>query len=331
MLQATMPLDAQSKLGGPCPGVCQNRGDQTDRESNWPYCNVPKQGLTPSSSPIDWWRWALLIVRPTDSRTYWLPPQIPSLHSLGQIFGGWQLFRHVKTQVQIMATRAEGSFSPVASIKSQDMYLWRRQGYGAWKQGQQPCTGGQITSISGGTRNFDADEGIPPSEPPQYRLCASYSGPQVWDYCAINNSEKTDYSNECFMSFATITALGGQWSFPPGQRSVSRRTFNHHTVSHQEDPQGRRWNTLVPINKEWINDGSMESSEINKTIAVIYLAQGTNISPSYKFGTFTEQIETTPMVNRIWAIARIKSQWQLGNHRRPWLWDVNWSNTTGSY
>nr|BAE98147.1 VP2d1 [Chicken anemia virus] len=144
------------------------------------------------------------------------------------------------------------------------------------------------------------------------------------------NSTQAWWSWDTYMSFATLTALGAQWSFPPGQRSVSRRSFNHHKARGAGDPKGQRWHTLVPLGTETITDSYMgaPASELDTNFFTLYVAQGTNKSQQYKFGTATYALKEPVMKSDAWAVVRVQSVWQLGNRQRPYPWDVNWANST---
>nr|BAE98143.1 VP1d1 [Chicken anemia virus] len=129
------------------------------------------------------------------------------------------------------------------------------------------------------------------------------------------------------MNLTYVSKIGGPIA---GQRSVSRRSFNHHKARGAGDPKGQRWHTLVPLGTETITDSYMgaPASELDTNFFTLYVAQGTNKSQQYKFGTATYALKEPVMKSDAWAVVRVQSVWQLGNRQRPYPWDVNWANST---
>nr|AEN71110.1 VP1 [Chicken anemia virus] len=330
-LLASMNLTYVSKLGGPIAGELIADGSKSEAAENWPNCWLPLDNNVPSATPSAWWRWALMMMQPTDSCRFFNHPKQMTLQDMGRMFGGWHLFRHIETRFQLLATKNEGSFSPVASLLSQGEYLTRRDDVkyssdhqNRWRKGEQPMTGG----IAYATGKMRPDEQQYPAMPPDPPIITSTTAQGTQVRCM--NSTQAWWSWDTYMSFATLTALGAQWSFPPGQRSVSRRSFNHHKARGAGDPKGQRWHTLVPLGTETITDSYMgaPASEIDTNFFTLYVAQGTNKSQQYKFGTATYALKEPVMKSDSWAVVRVQSVWQLGNRQRPYPWDVNWANST---
>jgi hypothetical protein len=336
-LLAALPLDAYSKLGGPIVGPQYVSGGGSSAgvhdETMWPFTARPVTNKQPGASPAEWWRWSLLLMFPREPNMFFRQPQQPTLEQMGEIFGGWQLYRHIKTKVAIMAAQDGGAFSPVASLVSQNNYFWRRQERGTPKPGEPPMTG----MIRRGTGSLEsskpADEYYIPANPPNPPDWPGESSAVIdtpYKIAAVR-SKSYVYSNMLFPSFSALSALGAAWAFPPGRRSVGRGSFNRHTITGAGDPQGKKWLTLVPKKVEWITDDTMQQSEIDTTIATIYVAQGAPKASGYKFQTFQGPLVDDPLSVQPWAVMRVKSVWQLGNLRRPYPWDVNWYNQVADW
>lgn len=337
-LLAVMPLDARSKIGGPCPSKMHLQGcGKLPQKTQWPFGSKPGtgSGTEPSSTPSDWWRWALLLMYPhTEDRMFKVPTTM-TLEEMGELFAGWQLFTHRKTIFKVLATISSGSFSPVASLLVQNDYFARRSGNGANQAGQPPMTG-MYSKVAGAQYSKEsdraADEVAIPSQPPTFVNTSGYTGCQdpQWKaeqrYTIQAATAAVPYSMITYPSFATLSALGAPWSFPPGQKLVGRGSFNKHSIKGTGDPQGKKWLTLVPKDKEWITQSNMSQSEINTDIGTLFLAQGCPKTNPYKFGTYTSVFVDEAMVTQTWAIIKVKSKWTLGNPRRPYPWDVNWFN-----
>lgn len=214
MLKAVMVQDSQALWGGPAPD---------------------------KAPPDDWWRWAYAKMVPQETTRSIATAGTMTGDQMRNMLGGYSLFRHVKTQVQLMATdNVAGVFAPVASIMIQDAY---------WQQ----------------------------------RDVVHYP------------------------SFAEITASGGQWSFPPGQRSVGRGSFNHHTLRGTNDPQGDEWKVLLPV-----KGLAPPPSQVGWVFGTVFLAECQQALLANNRMTFQAPDADAP-VTQPWAIARFKSQWQLGN------------------
>ncbi|QOQ34595.1 VP1 [Avian gyrovirus 13] len=351
--RAVMNLDQDGKIGGPMPIGCKNYwmdpNDPIWQKSNkgiWPWSNQynpNKSGAVPASQDKNywfdnietknvqagatrshWWNWALMLVHPIDPQRLQRCPGPLTIKELFERFGGYQLFRHRKTKVSLAAvspSSATDTWSPVASIAVQDNYF-ELQGeiQKGWTTGATPYTGARFVPGKG-TSKFMADETIPPAQPPPW--IDPDTDHTKWNLSTLPHKAQAMYSNEKFLSFAAISALGGQWSFPPPQKPVSHASFSHHTINGSNDPQGRRWMTLFP--RETLNtpESIPDNSDFNKNIATIYMAQGGSQCVPWRFGTATVNPLTQPFQSKYWAVLKIKSWWTLGNSRRPWPWDVN--------
>lgn len=340
-LRACLPLDAYSKLGGPIPAAQYIDGFNKLNSDCWPYTRPPEKKKSSatwppeeSASPADWWRWALLLMYPPNVNRYYTSPQIPTLESMGEMFGGWQLFRHIKTTFAVMATQSAKAFSPVASLLTQDSYFYHRDDKGQALWGQLPMTGAICRNPSASKESdWPADEYYWQAQPPNpaAKPSSASSGVAGTPYQAVIATGKhTMYSKSTFPSFSTLSALGAAWAFPPGQRSVSRRSFNHHSATGAGDPDGKKWHVLVPRKQEYITDASMQKTEVDTVFFTLYLAQGTPATQPYKFMTYTEPLADKSFNTEHWAVIRVRSAWELGNTRRPYVWDVNWWNNVNA-
>lgn len=337
---ATLPLDARSKIGGPNPFPqhlqgCDWTGISTTKKGCWPYAAGMATRKNPGSWPQEWWRWALLLMHPRSYYRFYGAPKQMSLKEIALFLGGWQLFTHRFTKFKVLATQNTESFSPVASLVVQDNYFSRREGAGQPIEGQPPMCGmRRLKRTYGGTEsNAPADESSIPSMPPNPQEYPVQTGCQmaadVGDYllAGLTKSQVACfYSRSTFPSFATLSALGAPWSFPPGQKSLSKGSFTKHTVRGMGDPQGRKWLTLCPKEVEWVDDDNITKTELDTDIATMYLAQGAPKWNTYKFGTFHNVMVDQPMNVQPWCIIKVQSVWTLGNLRRPYPWDVNWYN-----
>lgn len=110
-----------------------------------------------------------------------------------------------------------------------------------------------------------------------------------------------------FPTFLELSAMGAPWSFPPGQRSVNRGSFNHHTFSGTNDPMGEPW--------KWLNPIGNQPGELDWTVGTIYLAAWEYSTGAASGGTFAGPNAPIGSTNT-WAIARVKSWWRLGNRSR---------------
>nr|QQD36962.1 VP1 [Grey teal gyrovirus] len=100
-LQAVLPRDDTSKVGGPCD-------DST---------------LSPRSDPGQWWRWAYMAMQPKVGTRQLYTTSIMTLEEMVSMFGSYAVYRHVKTKYSVMCTDNFGNgWSPVASLLTQDNY-----------------------------------------------------------------------------------------------------------------------------------------------------------------------------------------------------------------
>lgn len=320
LLLATSPLDYLSKLGGPLPGAVDSKwptaGISKFLQEGYPVADTSPSGIAkkPYTDPGQWWRWALIFMKPSpwSLQAIWpLSPEAPDmLLGLGQ----FQLFRHIKTTLKVLATDDIGgsSFSPVASLLVQDRYWGRRDEEGTPQEGAPPMLGKRAG-------NLEASETWSPAHPP----------PTGRDTFAPN--KHMSFSKMIFPSFLTLSAIGASWSFPPKQKSIGRGSFSKHTMKGTNDPQGERWLTLFPKGWETTGDASaiFRSTDLARTIGQLYLAQGTQRTGTWRFGTAQFPAGMIPPDDPVftmqpWAIIKIWSKWQLANTRRPWPWDTPW-------
>lgn len=335
LFKATFPQDAVSKMGGPCIGAMHVTGGPVNGEFAkdwWPNTMLPHKDRNPASFPYEWWRWALIMLYPREPTRFYAAQRPLTIEQVGGLFGGWQLFRHRKTKFRVLATKPYGYFSPVASLLSQNDYLARREGEGPPIEGNPPMCSAYISNTSSTPRKesyFATDDTRPPAKPPNFQKWPEVTGPYIvgpYKHYSVKDA-KYLYSRSTWPSFATLSALGAPWSFPPGQKTITRGSFNKHTITGSGDPQGRRWMTLVPKNKEDITAQTMTGTELNTDIATLFLAQGSAEFNTYKFGTtHGEILVQRPLACTVWAVVKIESIWQLGNMRRPYPWDVSWYN-----
>nr|UVH33471.1 capsid protein [Gyrovirus galga1]WIC83148.1 VP1 [Gyrovirus galga1] len=334
---ATMPLDAKSKIGGPNPYPQHLQGCQWSAQTTqdaWPYSAGRSETKRPSVPPSEWWRWALLVMHPRAPGRFYNAPKLMTLDAMGDLLGGWQLFRHVKTKFRVLATMGQGAFSPVASLLVQNDYWSRRHLEGFPVKGAPPmCTMQRKTQQYGNVEsNAPADEQwlpVNPPDPPQYpnqQGCSQNVAPGIYRLAGLEDSSRCFYSKACFPSFAALSAMGAPWSFPSTQKPIQRGSFNKHSITGTGDPQGRRWLTLVPKGVEWITDDTMEPTQLDTDIATLFLAQGSPVWAPYKFGTFHKAMALTAMQTTPWCVVKVRSIWQLGNQRQPYPWQVNWYN-----
>nr|WBV79743.1 VP1 [Yellow-eyed penguin gyrovirus] len=346
MLRAVMPLDYISKAGGPCAGSVNNPFN-----SNLPYWQTPAGKTTVASGPWDWWRWSLMLMHPDDQRrNTWLPWYL-DIARMCFLLGGWHLFRHVKTTFKVLATRSWAQeWSPVASLLVQDSYFGWGTADNTWTDKnkyrdtdelQTPFPGGGYRTpnhllpddreVPQPAPNLKGpDELFPPSNPPGWN-------PTTYTQA---KSEKGFYSLAHSPSFLTLSALGAPWSFPPHQQSVSKHSFNKHSISGNGDPRGKKWLTLLPIGNKNTEPTQQipASSEVETVIAQLFLAQSASSNEPWSFLTQADYSGTSAgsmdppwgdgSTCTHWAIIKVFSKWQLGNKQRPWQWDVLWG---GSY
>nr|AKQ19376.1 VP1 [Gyrovirus GyV9] len=340
LLRANWAMTKEGKLGGPSPCHYHDKvqGRTWNPNDNWPGGYYPSvdSGKEAAATPDDWWRWAIMLVSPADTNMCFKSPKPIYLEEMLEQLGGYQLFTHRVTKVKVLATDGMGStFSPVASLMVQDEYFNRDRGSKRGQEGQLPYTGGICTQRAQGSapQYFTQDEGVSPWMPPNVRkvdASTTYNTGETVT-CEWMGDHPAIYSPEIYMSFATLTALGAPWSFPSNQKGISRGSFNKHTIRGVNDPQGQKWMTLVPKKVWWIDaEEDAEKTGIETIIGELYLAQGAIIGNSYKFGTYQQELPKDTLVNHTWAIIKVRSLWTLGNHRRPYNWDVNWWNTIGT-
>lgn len=304
------------------------------RQQDWPVIDYSLSGLKkePYSNPSEWWRWATIFMYPMDQSLQGPIPLSPNAGTMALIFGGYQLFRHKKTVLKVLAVDdLQGKpFSPVASLLIQDTYWGRRMWKGKPIPGPPPMTGAtQGKSVCNENWSY--------ARPPDWKWdqaghTTSYQGGYVWPSIWKNPGTNTVlYSSMCFPSFLTLTAWGASWTFPPSQKGFQKGSFSRHSMIGTNDPQGERWLNLLPRNIENppgdLGPLKAEGSQIDKIIGQLFLAQGATYTGHWRFGTATERLDggkDNILVNRTWAVVKIWSEWQLGNTRKPYPWDVNW-------
>lgn len=340
LLRATFSGNYINKMGGPCPLPLKSQWPHSINDvfkalasgAGYPMIDNKTKNKAPYSSPADWWRWALIFMKPADLYLQQVWPNVPHLGTMTQILGKWQLFRHIKTRFKVMATDDLGhqTFSPVASLFVQDRY-WGYRAFGDhggsiwYKQGTAPMfQGHQTTHV--------ADQVQPYGEPadPKYAGGGQYS-------TAIGKAVSY-WGYTLYPSFLQLSAMGAPWAFPPTQKGVGRGSFNQHKAIGSEDPQQGRWFTLYP--REWgdvlVTEDNIPGSEIGKIIGQLFLAQGTNKTGFYRYQTAQEPIgdkpkDVPPFWSQPWAIIKLWSVWQLGNTRNPQNWTTPWSVKLDNY
>lgn len=119
-----------------------------------------------------------------------------------------------------------------------------------------------------------------------------------------------------YATFMQLTAHGAPWAFPPQQRSVSRRSFNHHTMSGTNDPSGETWKILNP------RPG--ETSQVDWNFGSLFLAASTEVVDRTAAGTAKLQMGS-PNTWIIWAAIRIKSKFLLGNQKQQQRLGLNYA------
>ncbi|AWT08462.1 hypothetical protein [Gyrovirus 10] len=294
-LLAVMSLSGTTKLGGPSIGkLYYEAKDKLGQAGNYPYMEKIASQTQSASLPSQWWRWAIMFMYPPDNKLIDYFPAQPDPKDLQNILGGWSLFRHKKTKVAIIATSPQGNWSPVASLTSQDSYFMRHcSNVFAVTKGNFPLSGAVGTKTP---TSFLPDECEYPSRPPQAEQTNQTGIPgQCYTRQPQDGLVETDcwYSQETFPSFGTLSALGASWAFPPGQRSFSHGSVNHHTITGSGDPEGQRWRTLNPLTTFPITS-SEQGSDYDRVIASIYLAQGSDQFLPYKYGTDQDQPNWRP-------------------------------------
>lgn len=312
LLKAVFPLDAGSKLGGPIAGQ-----QKWTPPSSWPHVSAaypvadkPAGSVAPSTNPHEWWRWALILMYPSDNVRMFGTPGVMTAEEMGSMFQMYQLIRHVRTKLKVMATDdMDAKWSPIASLLVQDMYFENRaNNYNnttEWMPGKQPLCGKD---------GSDCNEKFIPSRP---------SADQRFSYSNVT----CYYTGSCYPSFITLSALGSGWAFPPQQQPVSRRSFNKHSMKGRNDPLYGPWMQLLPKNLYTVDAPAMAKGDLNTIVGTLFLAQGSNMSRPYKFMTAMYKPDNAPFKNNAWAVVKITSEWILGNTRRPYFWDVSWANT----
>ena len=160
----------------------------------------------PSVPPSEWWRWALLVMHPRAPGRFYNAPKLMTLDAMGDLLGGWQLFRHVKTKFRVLATMGQGAFSPVASLLVQNDYWSRRHLEGFPVKGAPPmCTMQRKTQQYGNVEaNAPADEQwlpVNPPDPPVYPNqggCSQNVAPGIYRLAGLQDSSRCFYSKACF-------------------------------------------------------------------------------------------------------------------------------------
>lgn len=352
MLKAAMPLDAASKTGGPVVGQL---GAYNSNRPDW---DLKTSMVNMNSLPFDWWRWALLFMRPSwDIRTEALPGVAFETNMVGML-EGWQLMRHVKTSMLVEATKSHGSWSPVATLAVQDRYWAGGTGNRAWvyQTGSGSGTVGLQTPLPGHSQH-NINEQPSQSQTYQPKKPDEYFFPNWPPGYFTSNSEQGDmketgyYTGLMLPSFATLSALGASWSFPPTQQSVSKRSFTKIIIKGNGDPMGKKWMTLWPKNNDErtyqipLHDDEKSWGDLYTPVGQVFLAQATDHDTLVgNFGTLHDRDRdinaqrTWPDEDNAllgpsmqhWAIIKIQSQWQLGNTRRPWWYDCRWGKVARS-
>lgn len=338
LFRANFSMTRETKLGGPTPFNLYNKatGTSWSRDTMWPGGKYPNtdSSETASSTPDEWWRWALIFVHPSDTNMCFKSPKMIYPEEMLENLGGYQVFTHRFTKLKVLATSGSNStFSPVASLLTQDQYFYRERGTLQGQIGQLPYTGCICTrNGTGSSASFLQDEGFSPWLPPNKVNIAANTTYNVGQTVTCEwAKENCIYSPQIYMSFATLSALGAPWSFPSNQKPIGRGSFNRHSMKGVNDPQGEKWLTLVPKKDWWITtDESVPKSGIKTVIGELYLAQGNTTYNAYKYGTYQHELEKNALICNTWAIVKIKSMWTLGNKRRPYEWDVNWWNQIGT-
>lgn len=201
--------------------------------------------------PSDWFNWAYILMQPR----FWGRIPVPSKPNpdpgnMINMFNFYQLFRHVKTSLQVLNTiQWQGGPAIVASLLSQDSFF-------------KPVTQWDVTK-----------DGL------------------------------------TYLSFAQLTAQGAPWAFRPGERSVKRGLFNHHSFKGSNDPVTDPW---LPFQNNL--PGLPASTQIDRVFAQLFLA---GFIPVEETGSMlTAKLEAKKkLVQHSWALVRVKSSWQLGNAR----------------
>lgn len=127
-----------------------------------------------------------------------------------------------------------------------------------------------------------------------------------------DQNELADY----FPSFMELTANGAPWSFPPGLKSVSRGSFNHHTMVGTNDPIGEPWKILKPVNPS-------TPTQVDWIYGTLFLASSSQTVPRDTGATYQGLASPSDIWN-VWAVARIKSKWTLGNLSKRSRMDIRW-------
>ncbi|AWX63610.1 VP1 [Ashy storm petrel gyrovirus] len=336
LLRAVLPLDYISKIGGPIPGRLQSQvtgqpSDTPPPKTGWPYAKpMTQDGQTPTSNPSEWWRWALLLMHPTDNVRFLTTPQIMNTEEMGAMFAQYQLLRHEFTRFKVECIDDGGlKWSPVASLAIQNQY-WEIKSnptspYTAHTI-VQPGTQTEIVNQATGPRT-PTDQDCPTRQYPRY-LHNGQTPDKLANTFSTILCKETGY---IFPSFATLSAMGAPWAFPPQQKPVGRGSFNKHKMKGRNDPLKGPWMTLLPKNICNVSENEMVGGDLNTIIGTLFLAQGSNHYTTYKFMTMQDTVQPLIMQTRAWAAVKIQSRWTLANTRRPYRWDVAWSNTTGKF
>lgn len=213
---------------------------------------APKTWPGEKNTPADWWYWSYIKVHPQSKQ--WTDQLTGAMSQDDMIaqFGGYHMFRHDKTKIQLLAFEyTNGQPNCVASLLVQD--------------------------------NFWEDQ-----------------------------NSAADY----YPSFMELTANGAPWSFPPGLRSVSTKSFNHHTMTGTNDSIGEPWKILKPVNPA-------TPTQISWVFGTLFLASSSQTLPRNTGGTYQGLASPSEIWN-VWAIARIKSKWTLGNLSKRTRMDIQW-------
>lgn len=126
-------------------------------------------------------------------------------------------------------------------------------------------------------------------------------------YWQVQNKTSADLSQLKFPSFAELTAWGAQWAFLPGQKSVSGRSFNHHSMRGTNDPKGEPWKTLTPLQHQVVSD-------INWVFGTLFLAEFSNFTVLNEYNTENRALAATGL-SETWSIVKVRSLFEFGNQQ----------------
>lgn len=129
-------------------------------------------------------------------------------------------------------------------------------------------------------------------------------------YWQVSNRNVADIQNIKYPTFTELSAWGAQWSFPPGQKSVDSRSFNHHSMFGTNDPIGEPWKVFCPLDSE-----SQNETEIGFVFGTLFLAEFATVTNKAYGGGETVALEMEQLSDT-WALIKVRSEWLLGNQNR---------------